>query len=145
MIGQNVDTHHPGNIQQYAAGDDRRVAVAATLGPDHRAEMLVLGPAVPLHAPIAHVIEGVDVRAAMGVHRDRVARVAVLLVDVAAVAGSAMGDLTFRRMGHPDAERRITGLRPGRHRRVVDNVEVEHLAAVHSGHDVGDRFRRDPV
>ena len=81
-VVQAVDAVQPGDVEQDAAGDDRRVLVEAALVPDPAAEVLVGRPAVPELPVEAEVVERVDVRAAVRVHVDRVAAVRVPLVHL---------------------------------------------------------------
>ena len=108
-------------------------------------EVLLGRPAVPEAPEEAEVVEGVHVRAAVGVEGDRVAAVAVLLVHLWARPGEVVVDRALRRMGHPHVELGIARGRPGRHADEVVDREVEDLRAVERLEDRLLRLGRDPV
>ena len=131
--------------EQDAARDDRRILVEAALVPDAAAEVLVRRPPVPVHAVVTEVVEGVDVRAAVRVHVDRIAAVRVLLVRGGADAGEVVVDRPLRRVRHPDPVGRVAGRDPGRHADEVLDVQVEDVPAAQVFEDGLVRLRRDPV
>jgi hypothetical protein len=89
--------------------------VGPGLAPGAAAEVLVVREAVEDTAVIAEMVEGIDMRASMGIHRDRVPGIGDQFVAGLADAHDVVGLLPARRVRHPDLVGLVLGAEPAGH------------------------------
>ena len=100
---------------------------------------------VPDLAVVAPVVQRIDMRAAVGVHREHVAGIADLLVDLAGLPGQVVDHRAGRGVRHPDLVGRVAGRDPGRHPHEVFDRQVIDARRVDPREDALARVRGDQV
>ena len=85
------------HIDEHPSGNDRRILVRAGLGPSPNAKSVVGADLIPDLPVQPEVIEGINVGAGVGIHRDA----------IAGVGQQFLGGVSGRRMRHPNLKRRI--------------------------------------
>jgi len=139
------DTVHGRDVQQDAAGKDRRLLFSATLAPDTTSEMIVSGEVVEDGAVVAEMIEGIDVSAAVGIHRDAVAGVGDQRVGILALFHAVADDLALRRVRHPYLVGLVSGAGPARHADKMIDGKIVDLGGVGPAQDRRSRVCVDQV
>src|SRR5258708_19211256 len=127
---ESGDAVHGGDVEQDAAGKDRRLLFGATLAPDTTSEMIVGGEVVEDGAVVAEMIERIDVSAAVGIHRDAVAGVRGKRVGILALFHAVADDLALRRVRHPDLVGLVSGPGPAWHADEMIDGKIVDLVGI---------------
>jgi hypothetical protein len=134
-----------GDVEHDAARDDRRMFVGPCLAPGATSKMIVDGEAVEDLAVIAKVVEGIDVRSRMGVHRDGITGIGHEIVCRRTDTHHVVHLFAPRRMGHPDLIRLIFSAEPARHPDEIVDRKVVHVRRVRPVHDRFAGFAGDEI
>ena len=145
IVRQLLQALGSGHVDQHAACDDGRQFFGAGDGPATVAEVFGFAKAIPDFAVQAEMIQGVDMRTRVGVHRYRRAGITDVAVHLFADLHRIGHDIAMRRMGHPHLVRRIAGRLPARHADIKIDRQVIAFLTRHPAQYGAARGRRDQV